>query len=81
MASFLDSQGECYGRKRLEGGGGGGVGEGMFHEEDRWALGHGTGDNRIVEIIKVGFKRTATQELDGCDHTRTNAPDPIRTPQ
>ena len=60
---------------------GGGVSEGMFHEEDRWALGHGTGDNRIVAIIKVGFKTTTTQELDGCDHTRTNASDPIRTPQ
>ena len=43
--------------------------------------GHGTGDNRIVAIRNGGFKRTATQEHDGCDHTSTNAPDPIRTPQ
>ena len=47
----------------------------------RWAVGHGTGDNRIVGIRNGGFKRTATQEHDGCDHTSTNAPDPIRTPQ
>ena len=44
-------------------------------------MGHGTGDNRIVAIRKGGFKRTATQEHDGCNHTSTNAPDPIRTPQ
>ena len=42
---------------------------------------HGTGDNRIVGIRNGGFKRTATQEHDGCDRTSTNAPDPIRTPQ
>ena len=44
-------------------------------------MGHGTGDNRIVAIRKGGFKRTATQEHDWCDHSSTNAPDPIRTPQ
>ena len=44
-------------------------------------MGHGTADNRIVGIRNGGFKRTATQELEGCDHTSTNAPDPIRTPQ
>ena len=44
-------------------------------------MGHGTGDNRIVGIRNGGFKRTATQEYDGCDHTSTNALDPIRTPQ
>ena len=43
--------------------------------------GHGTGDNGIVAIRKGSFKRTVTQEHDGCDHTSTNAPDPIRTPQ
>ena len=45
------------------------------------AEGHGMGNNRIVAIKKDGFKRTTTQEHDGCDHTRTNAPDPIRTSQ
>ena len=29
-------------------------------------MGHGTGDNRIVAIRNGGFKRTATQEHDGC---------------
>ena len=38
------------------------------------------GDNKTAAIRNVGFKGTATQENDGCDHTRTNAPDPIRTP-
>ena len=53
------------------------VGEGMFHEGGRWAVGHGTGDNRIVANSETGgFMRTATQEHDGCDHTSTNAPDP-----
>ena len=42
---------------------------------------HGAGDNMIAVIRNDGFKRTATQEQDGCDHTSTNAPDPIRTPQ
>ena len=45
------------------------------------AEGHGTGDNRIVAIRKGGFKRTTTHEHDGCDHTSTNAPEPIRTLQ
>ena len=44
-------------------------------------MGHGTGDNRIVGIRNGGFKRTATQEHVGCDHTSTNATDPNRTPQ
>ena len=42
---------------------------------------HGTEDNMTAPIRNDGFKGTATQELDGCDHTSTNAPDPIRTPQ
>ena len=42
---------------------------------------HGAGDNMIAAIRNDGFKMTATQEQDGCDHTSTNAPDPIRTPQ
>ena len=41
----------------------------------------GTGDHMAVSIRNDGFKGTATQEHDGCDHTSTNAPDPIRTPQ
>ena len=45
------------------------------------AEGHGTGDNLIVAIRNGGFKRTSTQEHDRCDHTSTNASDPIRTPQ
>ena len=32
-------------------------------------------------IRNDGFKGTAIQEPDGCDHTSTNAPDPIRTLQ
>ena len=60
---------------------GGGVGEGMFHEGAGGAVGHGTGDNRIAAIRNGGFKRTATQEHDGCYHTNTNAPDSIRTPE
>ena len=44
-------------------------------------MGHGTGDNQIVAIRNGGFKRTATQEHDGCYHTSTNVPDPIITPQ
>ena len=32
-------------------------------------------------IRNDGFKGTATQENDKCDHTSTNALDPIRTPQ
>ena len=42
---------------------------------------HGTGDNMTAAIRNDGFKETATKEHDECDHTRTNAPDPIRTPQ
>ena len=47
----------------------------------RWAVVHGTGDNMTAAIRNDGFKVTATQEHGGCDHTSTNAPDPIRTPQ
>ena len=32
-----------------------------------------------IKIRNDGFNGTATQEHDGCDHTNTNAPDPIRT--
>ena len=42
---------------------------------------YGTGDNRTAAIRNDGFKGTATKEHDGCDHTSTNASDPIRTPQ
>ena len=42
---------------------------------------HGAGDNMTEAIRNDVFKGTATQEHDGCDHTSTNAPDPIRTPQ
>ena len=42
---------------------------------------HGTGDNMTPTITNDGFKGTATLEQDGCDHTSTNAPDPIRTSQ
>ena len=42
---------------------------------------HGSGDNMTAVIRMDGFKGTATQKHDGCDHTSTNAPDPIRTPQ
>ena len=41
---------------------------------------HGAGDNITVAIRNDGFKGTATREYDGCDHTSTNALDPIRTP-
>ena len=41
----------------------------------------GAGDNMTAAIRNDGFKGTATQKHDGCDHTSTNAPDPIRTPQ
>ena len=41
----------------------------------------GAGDNMTAAIRNDLFKGTATQELDGCDHTNTNAPDPIRTQQ
>ena len=42
---------------------------------------HGAGDNMTAAIRNDGCKGTGTQEHDGCDHTITNAPDPIRTPQ
>ena len=42
---------------------------------------HGAGDNMAATIRNDGFKGTATQEHDECDHTSTNTPDPIRTPQ
>ena len=42
---------------------------------------HGAEDNMTAAIRNDGFKGTATQEYDGCDHTSTNAPDLIRTPQ
>ena len=42
---------------------------------------HGAGDNMTAAIRNDGFKGTATQKHDGCDHTSTNALDPIRTPQ
>ena len=42
---------------------------------------HGTVDNMTAAITNNGFKGRATQEHDRCDHTSTNASDPIRTPQ
>ena len=42
---------------------------------------HGAGDNMTAAIRNEGFKGTATQEHDRCDHTSTNAPDSTRTPQ
>ena len=42
---------------------------------------HRAEDNMTAAIRNDGSKGTATQEYDGCDHTRTNASDPIRTPQ
>ena len=42
---------------------------------------HVAGDNMTAAIRNDGFKGTATQEHDRCDHTSTNASDPIRTPQ
>ena len=41
---------------------------------------HGAGDNMTAAIGNDGFKGTTTQEHDGCDHTSTNASDPIKTP-
>ena len=38
---------------------------------------HGAGDNMIAAIRNDGFKGKATQQQDECDHTSTNAPDPI----
>ena len=46
-----------------------------------WAVVHGAGENMTASIRKYGFKGTATQQHDGCDHTSTNALDPIRTPK
>ena len=42
---------------------------------------HGAGDSMTVAIRNDGCKGTATQEHDECDHTSTNAPNPIRFPQ
>ena len=42
---------------------------------------HGAGDNMTAAIRNDGFKGTLTQDHGGCDHTSTNAPDPIITPQ
>ena len=41
----------------------------------------GAGDNMTAAIRNDGFKGKAIKKHDGCDHTRTNATDPIRTPQ
>ena len=81
MERFLDSQGESYGRKRLGrgGGGGGGSAEGVFHERAGGPWGMEQEINRIVAIRNGGFNRTAMQENYWCDHTSTNASDPIRT--
>ena len=38
---------------------------------------HGAGDKMTAAIRNDGFKGTGTQEHDGCDHTSTNARDPI----
>lgn len=35
----------------------------------------------IVVVEMEGVKSIEAQEPDGCDHTSTNAPDLIRTPQ
>ena len=42
---------------------------------------HAAGDNMTAAIKNDGFKGTATQEHERCDHTSTNAAYPIRTPQ
>ena len=42
---------------------------------------HGARDNMTATIRNNGFNGTSTQEQDGCDHTSTNAPVPIRIPQ
>ena len=39
---------------------------------------HGAGDNMTAAIRNDGIKGRATQEQNGCDHTSSNAPDPIR---
>ena len=41
----------------------------------------GMGDNMTATFRNDGFKGIATQEHDECNHTSTNAPDPIRTLQ
>ena len=41
---------------------------------------HGAGDNMTAAIRNDGFKGTLTHLHYGCDHSNTNAPDPIRTP-
>ena len=41
----------------------------------------GAGDNMTAAIRNDGFKGTATQKHEGCDHTSTNASDPIITQQ
>ena len=81
-AGFMDGRGESYGWKRLVEGMGP-VGDRLGHVSGgaRWAAVHGTGDNMTSAIRNDGFKGTATQEHNGCDHTSTNAPNPIRTPQ
>ena len=62
------------------GGGGGWSGRACFM---RGQVGRGAwnGIKSDCSDQKHGFKRTGTEEHDGCDHTSTNAPDPIRTPQ
>ena len=40
----------------------------------------GAGDNMTASIRNDGFQGIATEEHHGCDHTSTNALDPIRTP-
>ena len=42
---------------------------------------HRTEDKITAAIRNDGFKATVTQEHDGCDHTNTNTPDLIKTPQ
>ena len=44
-------------------------------------MGNGTGDNLIAVIRNDGFQRTTTHEHDRCDHSSTNALDPIRFSQ
>ena len=41
---------------------------------------HGTGDYMTTAIRSNEFKCTATHEHDVCEHTNTNASDPIRNP-
>ena len=53
---------------------------GHFSGGARWVVVHNTGDNMTAVIRNDGFKGTTTHEHNGCDHTSTNASDPIRTP-